>query len=92
MFELILQVSLLCLLVGLSKQSCSQEFKDSFLRKHNELRAKHGAPPLTFDDEINQSAQKWADHLVDTGKFFVCLSLSHCLTISFYLYQTSTPC
>lgn len=75
-FELILHVLLIHLLVGLSWQSCSQEYKDAFLKRHNELRAKHGSPPLTLVAEISASAQKWADHLAKARKFRFCLSVS----------------
>jgi uncharacterized protein YkwD len=34
------------------------------LTKHNELRAQHCAPALTWDDEVAKSAQEWADRCV----------------------------
>lgn len=34
---------------------------------HNEVRALHCAPPLTWSREVAAVAQKWADHLRDAG-------------------------
>ncbi|XP_042277182.1 uncharacterized protein glipr2 [Thunnus maccoyii] len=42
-------------------------FKREFLETHNAYRAKHGAQPLTYNSELNAAAQKWADHLLQTG-------------------------
>ena len=36
---------------------------------HNELRARHNAPPLTHDPELSKAAQKWADQIAKSGKF-----------------------
>nr|XP_046241962.1 Golgi-associated plant pathogenesis-related protein 1 isoform X1 [Scatophagus argus] len=41
-----------------------QSFKKEFLETHNAYRAKHNAPPMTFNSELSASAQKWADHLL----------------------------
>ena len=38
------------------------------LKKENEIRAKHGAPPLTEDKGLTKAAQQWADQLVIDGK------------------------
>ncbi len=38
------------------------------LAAHNELRARHGAPPLGWSLKCQQSAQAWADRLAQTGK------------------------
>ncbi|XP_053675486.1 Golgi-associated plant pathogenesis-related protein 1 [Anopheles nili] len=40
------------------------QFQISALNRHNELRAKHSAPPLVLDQELCVSAQKWADTLL----------------------------
>ncbi|XP_066294292.1 Golgi-associated plant pathogenesis-related protein 1-like [Branchiostoma lanceolatum] len=45
------------------------EFAKNCLTAHNELRAKHGAPPLKLSDKLTAHAQKWADHLASTGNF-----------------------
>uniref|UniRef100_A0A3Q2T795 Im:7150988 n=1 Tax=Fundulus heteroclitus TaxID=8078 RepID=A0A3Q2T795_FUNHE len=37
-------------------------FKKEFLETHNAYRALHHAPPLEYNDELNEAAQKWADH------------------------------
>ena len=39
------------------------------LDKHNEYRQQHGVQSLTLSDSISQTAQAWAEHLNDTGKF-----------------------
>ena len=43
-------------------------FIESALKMHNEYRAKHGAPPLIINEEINKIAQQYAEHLasIDT--------------------------
>merc|ERR1739838_943811 len=41
-----------------------ETFKKAFLDAHNEYRKKHQAPALTYSNELNVEAQKWADHLV----------------------------
>ncbi|CAH1271496.1 GLIPR2 [Branchiostoma lanceolatum] len=45
------------------------DFAKNCLTAHNELRAKHGAPPLKLSDKLTAHAQKWADHLASTGNF-----------------------
>jgi len=52
-------------------------FKAEFLRTHNELRAKHGAPPMTMSDDLCQSAQAWADHLEKINSNVSCMTLQH---------------
>ncbi|XP_019957915.1 Golgi-associated plant pathogenesis-related protein 1-like [Paralichthys olivaceus] len=42
-------------------------FQREFLETHNKYRAMHGAPPLTLSSDLNDSAQKWADHLLALG-------------------------
>src|SRR5438105_3215553 len=37
---------------------------------HDEVRAKHCAPPLTWSVELARVAQAWADHLRDGGCLF----------------------
>uniref|UniRef100_A0A3Q2PD46 SCP domain-containing protein n=1 Tax=Fundulus heteroclitus TaxID=8078 RepID=A0A3Q2PD46_FUNHE len=36
--------------------------RKEFLETHNAYRALHHAPPLEYNDELNEAAQKWADH------------------------------
>ena len=35
---------------------------------HNQYRARHCAPSMTLDDELNQSAQAYAEKLVQLGQ------------------------
>ncbi|XP_060927967.1 Golgi-associated plant pathogenesis-related protein 1-like [Limanda limanda] len=44
-----------------------ESFQKEFLETHNAYRAMHGAPPLTLSSDMNDSSQKWADHLVELG-------------------------
>jgi len=37
------------------------------LKAHNDLRARHGSPPLVWDATLAAHAQKWADHLAQIG-------------------------
>ncbi|XP_047450355.1 Golgi-associated plant pathogenesis-related protein 1 [Mugil cephalus] len=39
----------------------SESFQREFLATHNSYRAKHDAPPLTLNSELNNAAQKWAE-------------------------------
>ncbi|XP_072528472.1 GLI pathogenesis-related 2 [Salminus brasiliensis] len=39
-------------------------FEREFLQTHNTYRNQHGAPPLTINRDLCQSAQKWAEHLL----------------------------
>ena len=41
-----------------------ENFKAKFLESHNEYRKKHGAPEVTYNEELCSTAQKWADHLL----------------------------
>lgn len=45
-----------------------ESFKQEFLEAHNAYRKKHRAPPMTFSNELNNSAQKWADNLMATDR------------------------
>lgn len=40
-----------------------------FLKLHNDARAEVGAPPLQWDPQLADAAQKWADHLAQTNTF-----------------------
>ncbi|CAH1271881.1 GLIPR2 [Branchiostoma lanceolatum] len=42
-------------------------FRDECLSAHNEYRSPHGAQPLEISTQLCQSAQKWAEHLAQTG-------------------------
>jgi len=44
-------------------------FKDAILKRHNELRADHSAPAMSWDEGTEKFAQKWCDHLAATNKF-----------------------
>ena len=39
------------------------------LRAHNLYRSRHCAPPLTLDDNLSRSAQKYAEQLSKTDRF-----------------------
>uniref|UniRef100_A0A8C7WRH7 SCP domain-containing protein n=1 Tax=Oryzias sinensis TaxID=183150 RepID=A0A8C7WRH7_9TELE len=43
-----------------------KEFQQEFLNAHNAYRALHGAPPLTYNKELCDEAQKWADECLKT--------------------------
>lgn len=42
-----------------------ESFKKEFLEAHNSYRALHKAPPLTYNDALNEAAQKWADECLE---------------------------
>ncbi len=44
-------------------------FQQAILTRHNYYRAKHGAPALTLDNQLNSGAQQWANRLASTQKF-----------------------
>ncbi|KAM8934540.1 Golgi-associated plant pathogenesis-related protein 1 isoform 3-T3 [Pelodytes ibericus] len=48
----------------LQEQGNSKKFEDDFLAAHNTYRKQHGAPPLRLNQDLCNSAQKWADHLL----------------------------
>ncbi|KAI9707114.1 MAG: hypothetical protein M1836_000074 [Candelina mexicana] len=37
------------------------------LDSHNKARARHGCPPLQWDDFLTSEAEKWAEHLAQIG-------------------------
>ncbi|KAM3611267.1 uncharacterized protein V6R79_015756 [Siganus canaliculatus] len=39
-------------------------FRQEFLETHNAYRKKHGAPGMTYNEELNAAAQSWANHLL----------------------------
>ncbi|XP_059909969.1 Golgi-associated plant pathogenesis-related protein 1-like [Gadus macrocephalus] len=42
-------------------------FQKEFLTTHNTYRQMHQSPPLTLSKDLNESAQSWANHLLDIG-------------------------
>ncbi|KAM7018601.1 Golgi-associated plant pathogenesis-related protein 1-like isoform 2-T2 [Tautogolabrus adspersus] len=42
-------------------------FMQEFLETHNAYRSKHNAPPMKYNSDMNQTAQKWANHLLARG-------------------------
>ncbi|CAL8405594.1 unnamed protein product [Arctogadus glacialis] len=42
-------------------------FQKEFLTTHNTYRQMHQSPPLTMTKDLNESAQSWANHLLDIG-------------------------
>lgn len=55
-------VKYLALLVALTPSALAE--RDGLLAVHNELRARHGVPPLTWSEELAQGSQKWAEACV----------------------------
>jgi uncharacterized protein YkwD len=49
--------------------TAQREVQEQMLKEHNAYRAMHCAPPLELDDELNRSAQKYAEHLAKTNRF-----------------------
>ncbi|KXJ19501.1 Ectin [Exaiptasia diaphana] len=49
--------------------SAIPSFAAECLREHNQIRARHGAPPLQWDSTLARHAQQWADKLnkMDAG-------------------------
>ena len=41
-----------------------KEYRHASLAAHNVCRAKHGVPPLSLNNKLNQLAQQWAEHLL----------------------------
>jgi uncharacterized protein YkwD len=46
-----------------------RKFQEQMLKAHNHYRSRHCAPPLKLDDDLNHSAQKYAEHLANTNRF-----------------------
>lgn len=44
--------------------SYQKQFRQEMLEAHNQYRARHCAPPLTLDNNLNNEAQKHAEHLI----------------------------
>ncbi|XP_041644316.1 Golgi-associated plant pathogenesis-related protein 1-like [Cheilinus undulatus] len=44
-----------------------ESFMQEFLETHNTYRKKHNAPAMTYNSEMNATAQKWADSLLARG-------------------------
>ncbi|CAF1664183.1 unnamed protein product, partial [Didymodactylos carnosus] len=51
------------------KSEGGEGFAEKTLAAHNQFRSKHCASPLVLDDELNNIAQKYAEHLAQTGSF-----------------------
>ncbi|XP_067240085.1 Golgi-associated plant pathogenesis-related protein 1 [Chanodichthys erythropterus] len=68
-----------------------ESFKQKFLDTHNQYRAQHQAPALTYSEDLCGTAQKWAEHMLSNK------SLGHSDTNDgenvFYAFssQTKTP-
>ena len=43
-------------------------FRQETLSTHNELRKKHGAPALSWSNDLEAGATKWAQHLAKTDR------------------------
>ncbi|CAL1536735.1 unnamed protein product [Lymnaea stagnalis] len=46
-----------------------QQFREEALEAHNVRRTKHLVPPLVLNDDLNEYAQNWAEHLVKSNTF-----------------------
>uniref|UniRef100_A0A0B7A2Z1 SCP domain-containing protein n=1 Tax=Arion vulgaris TaxID=1028688 RepID=A0A0B7A2Z1_9EUPU len=46
-----------------------KDFRAQTLKAHNQRRKKHGSPALKLSSNLNEYAQKWADHLVKSKTF-----------------------
>ena len=49
------------------KEPCSPTFQKEMLCLINNLRAKHGTPPLKISPEVSKFSQRWADYLSSVG-------------------------
>ncbi len=49
--------------------TAQRKFQDQMLKAHNAYRLRHCAPPLKLNDDLNRSAQKYAEHLASTNIF-----------------------
>lgn len=46
-----------------------KSFRKDALATHNKYRDLHGVPSLKMNDKLNDTAQKWADYLVNSRSF-----------------------
>lgn len=46
-----------------------RQFQENCLLAHNKYRQRHSAPPLQWSYKLAYEAQKWAQHLLDSGQF-----------------------
>ncbi|XP_061771723.1 GLI pathogenesis-related 2, like isoform X2 [Nerophis ophidion] len=47
-------------------KSASKQFAEEALRRHNELRKRHQAPPLKLSSKLNREAARYAESLAST--------------------------
>ena len=47
----------------------NKKFVRDSLEAHNKYRAAHNAPKLKLNNELNRTAQSWADHIARTNNF-----------------------
>jgi len=45
-----------------------EDLRKQALQAHNQLRAKHGAPPVKLNKKLNEYAQNYANEIIRTGK------------------------
>ena len=50
----------------------NKDFIKQSLKSHNDYRKSHGVPALKLNDSISAKAQKWANHMADSGDFKHC--------------------
>ncbi|XP_003726109.2 uncharacterized protein LOC100892542 [Strongylocentrotus purpuratus] len=53
----------------MSKKSDLKSFRKEALSSHNKYRDVHGVSSLKLSDDLNDHAQRWAEHLSQSGKF-----------------------
>lgn len=62
-------IFLVSMSLGWADDQISQTAKD-ILQRHNELRKKHGAPPVKWNSKIAEVAQAWAQTNAAAGRMF----------------------
>ena len=50
-------------------------FEKDCLKSHNEYREKHGVPPLKWNQQLTEDAQRWANILAQRSRLAVYLFL-----------------
>lgn len=54
---------------GSAPSEAASAFAQEFLAAHNQVRAQVRVQPLVWSQELADSAQKWADALIESGAF-----------------------
>jgi uncharacterized protein YkwD len=66
------KIVILVFILTFSAVALSQtgDFKSQILERHNEYRAKHNVPPLTWNEEIARFARQWAERLAREDRMY----------------------